>query len=51
MLPRRHPEADPAGASGPSGASAKEQGWFASTSRHWNIDRPDPGDSAVTQFT
>jgi len=24
------------------GIAAKEQGWFASTSRHWNIDRPDP---------
>ena len=23
-------------------ATAAEEGWFASQSRHWNIDRPDP---------
>jgi len=22
--------------------TAAEEGWFASQSRHWNIDRPDP---------
>jgi hypothetical protein len=32
MLSRRSPDADP----------AAEQGWFASTSRYWNVDRPDP---------
>ena len=53
-----HPEAVPAGASAgpdPAGASAGpdpagtqaapdpvRQGWLASQSRHWNVDRPDP---------
>lgn len=50
MLPReRHdqpaaPEADPASDAGadPATGPATEKGWFASQSRHWNIDRPDP---------
>jgi hypothetical protein len=45
MLPRRSPEADPmapADPSTPPSPPAKEPGWFASMSRHWNVDRPDP---------
>jgi hypothetical protein len=39
MLPRtaKDPDADP----------AAELGWFASQSRHWNIDRPDPRQNPV----
>ena len=33
MLTRDHPQADP---------PAQETGWFASMSRHWNVDGPDP---------
>jgi hypothetical protein len=43
MLPfSMHPDAAPPGGS-PGGADAEVvTGWFASQSRHWNIDRPDP---------
>jgi hypothetical protein len=38
MLPlSMHPDADP-----PGGSAEVVTGWFASQSRHWNIDRPDP---------
>jgi len=33
MLTRDNPTADP---------PAQETGWFASMSRHWNVDGPDP---------
>ena len=43
MLPlSMHPDAPPPGGS-PEGADAEAAtGWFASQSRHWNVDRPDP---------
>ncbi len=34
--------ADPAALAAPAVHSAQEKGWYASMSRHWNIDRPDP---------
>ena len=40
MLPREdHGPVDPAH---PEAAPEEARGWFASQSRHWNIDRPDP---------
>ncbi len=57
MLPRRSPMADSAAIplprlfrirraaaapAAPAAPAAKEQGWYASMSRHWNVDRPDP---------
>jgi hypothetical protein len=54
MLPGRSPMADsadsiaslaasdPTAAAAPAAPAAKERGWYASMSRHWNVDRPDP---------
>jgi hypothetical protein len=43
MLPlSMHPDAAPADGSARDADAKVDSGWFASQSRHWNIDRPDP---------
>jgi hypothetical protein len=35
-------DTDPSGGSAGGADAEVVTGWFASQSRHWNIDRPDP---------